>query len=89
MAEGNQLLLTNLTFETSSNFSCKVKARSVPGLEQSKQVAVAVKGKDGCGVSSVLLLSAPSRGEKRTLTVSPRREAAHCGHQRPAVRAAG
>ncbi|XP_019478587.2 cell surface glycoprotein MUC18 [Meleagris gallopavo] len=45
VAEGNQLLLSNLTFETSGNFSCKVQARSVPGLEQSKQVAVAVRGK--------------------------------------------
>ncbi|NXV78657.1 MUC18 protein, partial [Atlantisia rogersi] len=45
VAEGNQLLLSNLTFETSSNFSCKVMAPSVPGLEQSKQVAVAVQGK--------------------------------------------
>ncbi|XP_054659340.1 cell surface glycoprotein MUC18 isoform X4 [Grus americana] len=45
VAEGNQLLLSNLTFETSSNFSCKVIAPSVPGLEQSKQVAVAVQGK--------------------------------------------
>ncbi|NWH42668.1 MUC18 protein, partial [Fregata magnificens] len=45
VAEGNHLLLSNLTFETSSNFSCKVIAPSVPGLEQSKQVAVAVQGK--------------------------------------------
>ncbi|NXP49401.1 MUC18 protein, partial [Heliornis fulica] len=45
IAEGNQLLLRNLTFETSSNVSCKVVAPSVPGLEQSKQVAVAVQGK--------------------------------------------
>ncbi|XP_042656593.1 cell surface glycoprotein MUC18 isoform X2 [Tyto alba] len=45
VADGNQLFLSNLTFETSSNFSCKVIAPSVPGLEQSKQVAVAVHGK--------------------------------------------
>ncbi|XP_010185399.1 PREDICTED: LOW QUALITY PROTEIN: cell surface glycoprotein MUC18-like [Mesitornis unicolor] len=45
VAKGNQLFLSNLTFETSSNFSCKVMAPSVPGLEQSKQVAVAVQGK--------------------------------------------
>ncbi|KAM9269388.1 cell surface glycoprotein MUC18 [Morus bassanus] len=45
VAEGNQLVLSNLTFETSNNFSCKVIAPSVPGLEQSKQVAVAVQGK--------------------------------------------
>ncbi|NXU53406.1 MUC18 protein, partial [Turnix velox] len=45
VADGNQLFLSNLTFETSSNFSCKVMAPSVPGLEQSKQVAVAVQGK--------------------------------------------
>lgn len=46
MVEGNQLLLSNLTFETSSNFSCRVMAPSVPGLEQSKQVAVTVQGKN-------------------------------------------
>ncbi|XP_074783608.1 cell surface glycoprotein MUC18 isoform X1 [Athene noctua] len=45
VAEGNQLFLSNLTFETASNFSCKVMAPSVPGLEQSKEVAVAVQGK--------------------------------------------
>ncbi|NWX52443.1 MUC18 protein, partial [Steatornis caripensis] len=45
VAEGNKLFLSNLTFETSSNFSCRVIAPSVPGLEQSKQVAVAVQGK--------------------------------------------
>ncbi|XP_021231644.1 cell surface glycoprotein MUC18 isoform X2 [Numida meleagris] len=45
MVEGKQLLLSNLTFENSGNFSCRVQARSVPGLEQSKQVAVAVQGK--------------------------------------------
>ncbi|NXC22133.1 MUC18 protein, partial [Corythaeola cristata] len=45
VAEGNQLFLSNLTFETSSKFICKVMAPSVPGLEQSKQVAVAVQGK--------------------------------------------
>ncbi|NWR35698.1 MUC18 protein, partial [Tachuris rubrigastra] len=45
VAEGNQLFLSNLTFETSNNFSCKVVAPSVPGLEQSKQVSVTVQGK--------------------------------------------
>ncbi|NXP20732.1 MUC18 protein, partial [Scytalopus superciliaris] len=45
VAEGNQLFLSNLTFETSNNFSCRVLAPSVPGLEQSKQVSVAVQGK--------------------------------------------
>ncbi|NXS33887.1 MUC18 protein, partial [Pomatostomus ruficeps] len=45
VAEGNQLSLHNLTFESSNNFSCKVMAPSVPGLEQSKQVSVAVEGK--------------------------------------------
>ncbi|NXX80842.1 MUC18 protein, partial [Urocolius indicus] len=45
VAEGKQLFLRNLTFETSSNLSCKVMAPSVPGLEQSKQVAVTVEGK--------------------------------------------
>ncbi|NXB38745.1 MUC18 protein, partial [Eulacestoma nigropectus] len=45
VAEGNRFLLSNLTFETSKTFSCKVTAPSVPGLEQSKQVSVAVEGK--------------------------------------------
>ncbi|NXA59857.1 MUC18 protein, partial [Mohoua ochrocephala] len=45
VAEGNRLFLSNLTFETSKTFSCKVMAPSVPGLEQSKQVSVAVEGK--------------------------------------------
>ncbi|NWR80370.1 MUC18 protein, partial [Centropus unirufus] len=45
VGQGNQLFLKNLTFETSSSFSCKVVAPSVPGLERSKQVAVAVQGK--------------------------------------------
>ncbi|NWV43249.1 MUC18 protein, partial [Grantiella picta] len=45
VVEGHQLLLSNLTFETSKNFSCKVMAPSVPGLEQSKKVSVAVEGK--------------------------------------------
>ncbi|NXS57889.1 MUC18 protein, partial [Brachypteracias leptosomus] len=45
LAEGSHLFLRNLTFETSNNFICKVVAPSVPGLEQSKQVAVAVQGK--------------------------------------------
>ncbi|NWY14978.1 MUC18 protein, partial [Aphelocoma coerulescens] len=45
VADGNQLVLRNLTFETSKTFSCKVMAPSVPGLEQSKQVFVTVEGK--------------------------------------------
>ncbi|NWW13996.1 MUC18 protein, partial [Oreocharis arfaki] len=45
VADGNELLLSNLTFETSDTFSCKVMAPSVPGLEQSEQVSVAVEGK--------------------------------------------
>ncbi|NWV71848.1 MUC18 protein, partial [Malurus elegans] len=45
VANGNQLFLSNLTFENSNNFSCKVMAPSVPGLEQSKQVSLAVEGK--------------------------------------------
>ncbi|NXT68833.1 MUC18 protein, partial [Chaetops frenatus] len=45
LAEGNQLFVSNLTFETPNTFSCKVMAPSVPGLEQSKQVSVAVEGK--------------------------------------------
>ncbi|NWS30369.1 MUC18 protein, partial [Polioptila caerulea] len=45
LVEGSQLVLKNLTFETSNTFSCKVMAPSVPGLEQSKKVSVAVEGK--------------------------------------------
>ncbi|XP_071625052.1 cell surface glycoprotein MUC18 isoform X2 [Heliangelus exortis] len=45
VADGNQLRLSNLTFETSSNYSCRVMAPTVPGLNQSKQVPVAVRGK--------------------------------------------
>ncbi|NWV05729.1 MUC18 protein, partial [Ptilonorhynchus violaceus] len=45
VADGNQLFLRNLTFETPKKFSCKVVAPSVPGLEQSKQVSLAVQGK--------------------------------------------
>ncbi|NWT02093.1 MUC18 protein, partial [Mionectes macconnelli] len=45
MAEGSKIFLRNLTFETPSNFSCRVVAPSVPGLEQSQQVSVAVQGK--------------------------------------------
>ncbi|NXF13041.1 MUC18 protein, partial [Smithornis capensis] len=55
LGEGNQLVVSNLTFETPSNFSCKVMAPSVPGLEQSKQVAVTVEGEPRIvGVSSPL-----------------------------------
>ncbi|NXQ26588.1 MUC18 protein, partial [Alaudala cheleensis] len=45
LVEGNQLFLSNLTFETANTFSCKVMAPSVPGLEQSKKVSLAVEGK--------------------------------------------
>ncbi|NXA77900.1 MUC18 protein, partial [Thryothorus ludovicianus] len=45
LVEGNQLVLKNLTFENSNTFSCKVMAPSVPGLEQSKKVSLAVEGK--------------------------------------------
>ncbi|NXB82660.1 MUC18 protein, partial [Donacobius atricapilla] len=45
LVEGSQLFLRNLTFETSNTFSCKVMAPSVPGLEQSKKVSLAVEGK--------------------------------------------
>ncbi|NWT57669.1 MUC18 protein, partial [Erythrocercus mccallii] len=45
MGEGNQLVLRNLTFETPNTFCCKVMAPSVPGLEQSKNLSVAVRGK--------------------------------------------
>ncbi|NWV95555.1 MUC18 protein, partial [Machaerirhynchus nigripectus] len=45
VAEGNRFVLSNLTIETSKTFSCMVVAPSVPGLEQSKQVSMAVEGK--------------------------------------------
>ncbi|NXP66437.1 MUC18 protein, partial [Chloropsis cyanopogon] len=45
LGAGNQLILRNLTFETSNTLSCKVMAPSVPGLEQSKKVSLAVEGK--------------------------------------------
>ncbi|NWU22469.1 MUC18 protein, partial [Dyaphorophyia castanea] len=45
VADGNRLFLSNLTVETSKTFSCRVMAPSVPGLEQSKQVSMAVEGK--------------------------------------------
>ncbi|NWZ70754.1 MUC18 protein, partial [Acrocephalus arundinaceus] len=45
LVEGNLLVLKNVTFENSNTFSCKVMAPSVPGLEQSKKVSLAVKGK--------------------------------------------
>ncbi|NXD98795.1 MUC18 protein, partial [Chaetorhynchus papuensis] len=45
VGDGKQVILNNLTFETPNTFSCKVMAPSVPGLEQSKQVAVTVEGK--------------------------------------------
>ncbi|NXR70580.1 MUC18 protein, partial [Rhadina sibilatrix] len=45
LVEGNQLIVNNVTFETSNTFSCKVMAPSVPGLEQSRKVSVAVEGK--------------------------------------------
>ncbi|NXM64137.1 MUC18 protein, partial [Illadopsis cleaveri] len=45
LKEGNQLFLSNLTFETSNTYSCRVMAPSVPGLEQSKKVSLAVEGK--------------------------------------------
>ncbi|NWI81394.1 MUC18 protein, partial [Dryoscopus gambensis] len=45
LGEGNRLFLSNLTVETSKTLSCKVMAPSVPGLEQSKQVSMAVEGK--------------------------------------------
>ncbi|NXK63865.1 MUC18 protein, partial [Sylvietta virens] len=44
LVDGSQLFLKNLTFESPSTFSCKVMAPSVPGLEQSKKVSVAVEG---------------------------------------------
>ncbi|KAF2976420.1 hypothetical protein EK904_013788 [Melospiza melodia maxima] len=44
LVEGNQLLVKNVTFDKSNTFSCKVMAPSVPGLEQSKKVSVAVEG---------------------------------------------
>ncbi|KAM4885567.1 cell surface glycoprotein MUC18 [Sylvia borin] len=45
LKEGNQLFVSNLTFEKSNTFSCRVTAPSVPGLEQSKKVSLAVEGK--------------------------------------------
>lgn len=53
LGDGRQLTLENLTFETPNTVSCKVMAPSVPGLEQSKKVSVAVEGKSwpGCRVS--------------------------------------
>ncbi|NXO78256.1 MUC18 protein, partial [Sitta europaea] len=45
LGDGRRLVLSNLTFETSNTFSCKVMAPSVPGLEQSKKVSVPVEGK--------------------------------------------
>ncbi|NXP01927.1 MUC18 protein, partial [Certhia brachydactyla] len=45
LVEGSRLVLNNLTFENSNTFSCRVMAPSVPGLEQSKKVWVAVEGK--------------------------------------------
>ncbi|KAF4796647.1 melanoma cell adhesion molecule [Turdus rufiventris] len=45
LGDGRQLTLENLTFETPNTVSCKVMAPSVPGLEQSKKVSVAVEGK--------------------------------------------
>ncbi|XP_063273824.1 cell surface glycoprotein MUC18 isoform X2 [Prinia subflava] len=45
LVEGRKLFLSNLTFENSNTFSCKVMAPTVPGLEQSKKVSVAVEGK--------------------------------------------
>ncbi|NXC80859.1 MUC18 protein, partial [Cercotrichas coryphoeus] len=45
VGDGRQLTLRNVSFETSNTFSCKVMAPSVPGLEQSKKVSVAVQGK--------------------------------------------
>ncbi|NWT20033.1 MUC18 protein, partial [Vireo altiloquus] len=45
VADGNNFFLSNLTFETSKTFSCKVMAPSVPGLEKSKEVIVLVEGK--------------------------------------------
>lgn len=89
VAEGNQLFLRNLTFETSRNFSCKVMAPSVPGLEQSKRVAVAVEGKTQCvcrPVSARGSLSCPASTPFPPWP--PHREAADCVHQLPAVRAA-
>lgn len=92
IADGNQLFLSNLTFETSSNFICKVMAPSVPGLEQSKQVAVAVQGKNwhrrGHGALPERAPSQPAL-PCLPLTSPPHREAADRGRQLPAVRAAG
>lgn len=98
ISEGNQLFLSNLTFETSRNISCRVIAPSVPGLEQSKQVAVAVQGKNRhvCGHAALpegvpsCPASAPFPSESHGCLMCPsHREAADRRHQLPAVRAAG
>ncbi|NXG42837.1 MUC18 protein, partial [Psilopogon haemacephalus] len=78
VGEGNQLFLSNLTFETPNNFICKVMAPSVPGLEQSKQVAVTVEDKPRIvAVSSPLYVQ---QGEVVNLTCKA------IAHPRPSLR---
>ncbi|NWR42492.1 MUC18 protein, partial [Regulus satrapa] len=79
LVDGRQLFLSNLTFETSNTFSCKVMAPSVPGLEQSKKVSVAVEGKPRPGRAErplpvprsppVLTVSLPA-GKPRIVAIS-------------------
>uniref|UniRef100_A0A8D2QV20 Melanoma cell adhesion molecule n=1 Tax=Zosterops lateralis melanops TaxID=1220523 RepID=A0A8D2QV20_ZOSLA len=45
LKEGKKLFLNNLSFESSNTYSCRVTAPSVPGLEQSKKLFLAVEGK--------------------------------------------
>uniref|UniRef100_A0A8C4JWT3 Melanoma cell adhesion molecule n=1 Tax=Dromaius novaehollandiae TaxID=8790 RepID=A0A8C4JWT3_DRONO len=88
VAEGKQLLLSNLTFETSSNFSCKVTAHSVPGLEKSKQVAVPVEGSRVRGESAHRQQPDSARGPQPAASRSPVQGHQRAGHQREAHPAA-
>ncbi|TFJ99174.1 Cell surface glycoprotein MUC18 [Platysternon megacephalum] len=45
LGPGKQLKLSNVTLESSGNYSCEVAVTGVPGLSRSKQVYVAVQAK--------------------------------------------
>ncbi|XP_073176881.1 cell surface glycoprotein MUC18 isoform X2 [Lepidochelys kempii] len=45
LGHGKQLKLSNVTLESSGNYSCEVSVAGVPGLSRSKQVYVAVHAK--------------------------------------------
>ncbi|XP_043356898.1 cell surface glycoprotein MUC18 isoform X3 [Dermochelys coriacea] len=45
LGHGKQMKLSNLTLESSGNYSCEVAVAGVPGLSRSKQVYVAVHAK--------------------------------------------